>query len=128
MAKCKLFISFDYDHDRTLKEFLVGQAKLPDSPFEIADWSVKEAQATDWEKHAEMRIRRSDVVAVICGQHTDTATGVSTEIKIAERNGKPYFLLNGYKDKVCKKPKAAATKTIYRWTWPNLKTLVKGGR
>lgn len=38
MAKTKVFISFDYDHDETLKEFLVGQSKLPDSPFELADW------------------------------------------------------------------------------------------
>ena len=43
MAKTKVFISFDYDHDETLKEFLVGQAKLEDSPFELADWSIKEA-------------------------------------------------------------------------------------
>lgn len=128
MTKCKMFISFDYDHDKVLKEFLVGQAKNPDSPFEIADWSVKEAQATDWEKHAEMRIRRSDVVAVICGEHTDTATGVSAEIRIAEKVGKPFFLLNGYKDKNCKRPKAASSKKLYRWTWENLKSLVKGNR
>ena len=43
MAKKRVFISFDYDHDETLKTFLVGQAKLPDSPFDLADWSIKEA-------------------------------------------------------------------------------------
>lgn len=128
MGKCKLFISFDYDHDRTLKEFLVGQAKHADSPFEIADWSVKEAQATDWQLHAEMRIKRSDVVAVICGEHTDSAAGVSAEIRIAEKVGKPFFLLKGYREKTCKRPKAAATETMYNWTWENLKILVKGGR
>lgn len=37
MAKVPVFISFDYDHDVTLKEFIVGQAKLKDSPFEIDD-------------------------------------------------------------------------------------------
>jgi len=41
MAKPKVFVSFDYDHDETLKEFLVGQSKLKDSPFELADWSIK---------------------------------------------------------------------------------------
>lgn len=128
MSKCKLFISFDYDHDKVLKDFLVGQAKNADSPFEIADWSVKEAQATDWQKHAEMRIKRSDVVAVICGQHTDKATGVSAEIRIAEKVGKPFFLLKGYREATCKRPKAAATKKLYNWTWENLKILVKGGR
>ncbi len=38
----KVFISFDYDHDETLKTFLVGQAKHTDSPFELSDWSIKE--------------------------------------------------------------------------------------
>lgn len=85
MGKTRAFISFDFDHDATLKEFLVGQAKLTDSPFEIADWSVKEAQSKDWQDHAEKRIKQSDVVIVICGEHTNTATGVIIEIELAKK-------------------------------------------
>ena len=44
MAKKKVFISFDFDNDNTLKEFIVGQAKLADSPFEVSDHSLKEAK------------------------------------------------------------------------------------
>ena len=40
--KVRTFISFDYDNDKNIKAMLVGQAKNPDTPFEIADWSVKE--------------------------------------------------------------------------------------
>ena len=43
MAKKKVFISFDFDNDKTLKEFIVGQAKNSDSPFEMSDHSLKEA-------------------------------------------------------------------------------------
>jgi hypothetical protein len=43
MAKTKVFVSFDFDHDKILKEFIIGQAKLPDSPFEVSDYSLKEA-------------------------------------------------------------------------------------
>ena len=43
MAKNKVFISFDFDNDRALKEFMVGQARNADSPFEISDHSLKEA-------------------------------------------------------------------------------------
>lgn len=129
MSKKKVFISFDYDHDETLKEFLVGQAKHSDSPFELADWSIKEAISEDWKKKARTRIKSVDVVAVICGQHTDTATGVSAEVKIAQEEGVPYFLLQGYKDLVCKKPTAAkGTDSLYKWTWDNLKSLIGGGR
>lgn len=43
MTKKKVFISFDFDNDLKLKNLLAGQAKLSDSPFEISDWSLKEA-------------------------------------------------------------------------------------
>ncbi|MBY5370464.1 TIR domain-containing protein [Rhizobium leguminosarum] len=129
MAKTKVFISFDYDHDETLKDFLVGQAKNPDSPFELADWSIKEAIDVRWKDKARQRINAVDVVAVICGEHTDTATGVSAEISIAQDEDVPYFLLKGYSEKSCVKPKAAkSTDKIYKWTWENLKLLIGGGR
>jgi len=128
MSKTRTFISFDYDNDARLKDLLVGQAKNGDSPFEIADHSIKDA-SSDWKEKARERIKRCHVVAVICGEHTDTATGVSVEVKIAQEESKPYFLLNGYSDKVCKKPSAArATDKIYNWTWDNLKKLIGGGR
>jgi hypothetical protein len=122
-------VSFDYDHDSTLKDFLVGQAKNKDSPFELADWSINEAITGDWKKKAKERIRAVEVVAVICGEHTDAATGVSAEVTIAQEEGVSYFLLKGYADKTCKKPKAAtSTDKLYNWTWDNLKTLIGGGR
>jgi hypothetical protein len=124
----RVFISFDFDHDATLKEFLVGQARLPDSPFEIADWSIKIASST-WKQEARRRIRASDTVAVLCGQYTNSAIGVATEVTISREEGIPYFLLWGYKDVTCKKPTSAlATDQIYKWTWENLKNLIGGSR
>ena len=129
MTKKKVFISFDYDHDETLKNFLVGQAKLEDSPFELADWSIKEHIDENWKAKARARINAVDIVAVICGEHTDRATGVSAELSITQELKTDYFLLKGYKDKSCVKPKnATATDKIYTWTWENLKTLMGGGR
>lgn len=124
----RVFVSFDYDHDLDLKNALVGQAKFPDSPFEIADWSIKEPSA-DWKERARVRIRRADVVAVTCGHHTDTAVGINSEIKIAREEGKPYFLLGGRSDGVNKKPTAATpADKIYTWNWDNLKKLIGGAR
>lgn len=66
---------------------------------------------------------------VMCGEHTDTATGVSAELSIAQEEEKPYFLLKGRKDKTCKKPKSAkSSDKVYDWTWDNLKILIRGGR
>ena len=42
MPKKKVFISFDFDNDLSLKNLLVGQAQLSDSPFEISDWFLPE--------------------------------------------------------------------------------------
>jgi len=128
MAKTRVFVSFDYDHDDDLKVMLIGQAALRDSPFEIADVSIKEA-SYDWKDKARQRIKGADQVAVICGEHTDSASGVSVELGIAQELKKPYFLLHGRKDKTAKKPTAARSEDkLYSWTWDNLKNLIGGSR
>lgn len=129
MAKTRTFVSFDYDHDSDLKTLLVGQAKHSDSPFEITDMSIKEAISEDWKKKARTRIKGCDVVVVICGEHTDTAAGVSAELKIAQEESVNYFLLKGRSNKTCVKPNAAkSSDMIYNWTWENLKKLIGGAR
>lgn len=129
MAKKRVFISFDYDHDEILKTFLVGQSKHEDSPFELADWSIKEPITGDWKAKARVRIKSVDVMVVLCGEYTDSAVGVSAEVTIAQEESKPYFLLAVYADKTCKKPLAAkSSDEMYKWTWENLKTLIGGGR
>lgn len=127
--KKKAFISFDYDHDEELKVALVGQAKNPDSPFSINDMSIKEAITYNWKSYARQRIRNCDVVIVICGHYTDTATGVSAELTIAQEEGVPYFLLWGRANGVVVKPRGAkSSDLIYKWTWENLKRLINGER
>ena len=125
----RAFISFDYDHDLDLKNLLVGQSKNEGTPFSIQDFSIKEAIAKDWKEKARTRIRGCDVVIVICGENTNTATGVSAELEIAQNEGVPYFLLSGRSNITCVKPSAAkAEDKIYKWTWENLKKLINGAR
>lgn len=129
MSKKRVFISFDYDHDEGAKIMLAGQAKLSDSPFDFKDSSVKEHLTGDWKDKVRRRMDNIDVVIVLCGQHTDRATGVAAELAIAQEKSKSYFLLAAYSDKTCKKPTSARTSdSIYKWTWENLKTLIGGGR
>lgn len=129
MALTPTFISFDFDHDDDLKTLLIGQAKHPDTPFWIADYSVKEAMTGDWKTKVRARIKRAGVVAVICGQYTHTASGVAAELAIAREERLPYFLLWGRADKTCTKPTTALeSDKIYKWTWDNLKQLIGGSR
>ena len=129
MALKRVFISFDYDHDDDLRVLLVGQARNPDSPFALADWSVKEPMTGDWKGKVRTRIRAVDQMIVMCGEFTQTASGVSAELAIAQEDKIPYFLLHGRNGKTCRKPQAArATDKIYDWNWPNLKRLIAGSR
>jgi len=129
MAIKRAFISFDFDHDEDLRNLLAGQAKNPDSPFEIKDRSLKEPLTGDWKEKVRRRMDNVDVVIVICGEYTHTAAGVAAELTIAREAKKPYFLLWGRSDKNCTKPKTALdSDKIYKWTWDNLKQLIGGGR
>lgn len=129
MAKKRAFISFDFDHDEDLRNLLVGQARNPDSPFDIADWSVKEPLTGNWKEKVRERIRKTDLTIVICGEWTHTATGVAEELRITREEGKPYFLLRGRREKQCTKPKTAlASDEIHEWTWENLKKLIGGAK
>jgi len=129
MAKKRVFISFDFDHDEDIKTLLAGQAKHPDSPFDFTDASVKYHLTGDWKDKVRSRMGNIDIVIVLCGQSTHTAKGVADELTIARETKKPYFLLWGRNGKTCTKPTTAlASDKIYNWTWDNLKALIDGAR
>ena len=129
MAPKRAFISFDYDHDDDLRTMLAGQAQHPDTPFEIRDRSVKEPLTGDWKEKVRRRMDNVDLVIVICGQQTHTASGVAAELTIAQEKKKPYFLLHGRSGKTYTRPTSVlATDKVYTWTWDNLKKLIAGER
>lgn len=128
-SKTKVFISFDYDNDSDLKNLLVGQSKNDDTPFDMVDYSVKEELSGDWKEKVRARIKKVEQVIIICGEYTDTASGVNVELGITQDEEIPYFLLWGRNSKTCKKPKnAKSSDKIYEWTWDNLKSLIGGAR
>ena len=122
MSKKRVFISFDYDNNLDLKNLLAGQAKNSDSPFEISDWSLKEAAPEkNWEDKARERIKRSDIVVVIAGTYTYRASGVKKEIKIAKEEGVKIVQI---KPQYTNPIRVQDAGTLYNWTWENLKTLL----
>lgn len=121
--KKRVFVSFDYDYDKSLKELLIGQSRYSDSPFEVIDFSLKEAAPEwNWEIEAEKRIKLADIVLVIVGKYTYRASGVLNEVKIARRLGKKIVQIIGQKDESYQRVPDAGT--LYRWNWPNLKSLL----
>ena len=124
MAKKKVFVSFDFDNDKVLKDFLIGQAKLEDSPFEVADHSLKEAAPErNWLAKAAAAINRADVLIIMLGPKTKTASGVLKEVKVANELNRSRFQIIGYKDGSADWAVPNGGRT-YRWDWKNLKKLL----
>jgi hypothetical protein len=115
----KVYICFDYDQDKALKDLLVGQSSNKGSPFDIVDGSLHEAaRQKKWEEKARNRIKQADTVIVLLGHVTHKAPGVLKEVKIARELGKRVIQLVGYRDhKYTRVPQAGV---LYCWTWDNL--------
>jgi hypothetical protein len=125
MALTKVFVSYDFDNDKILYEFIIGQSKNPDSPFQVSDHSLKEAAPQKhWETKARAAISRSDKVVVMLGPKTRRAPGVKKEVAIGNSLGKARFQVIGYTNgsRDWAVPGAGVT---YLWNWDNLKKLLK---
>jgi hypothetical protein len=123
MKKKKLYISFDFDMDKALKDLLIGQSRNRGCPFDVVDSSLKEAAPEiGWEQKAKDRILRADLVIVMLGHNTHRAPGVLKEVRLARVCGVRVVQLIGHKDIVCKRIPGGGV--LYRWTWDNLKKIL----
>lgn len=121
--KKRVFVSFDFDNDKALKDFIIGQSRLADSPFEVIDHSLKEAAPErNWEAKARSAIARAEIVVVMVGPKTHRAAGVLKELQMARDLGKQIVQIIGYKDgNYTAVPNAGR---LYKWNWENLKKLL----
>lgn len=115
-AKRRVFLSFDYSHDRRMKTLFVGQAKLDKSPFTIIDSSLKEAAPEpEWVEHAAAAISKAELVVVLIGEQTSKATGVLIEIDLAKQLGRPVVQVWAYNDH--RGQPIAGVRGPYPWDW-----------
>jgi len=120
--KKRVFVCFDFDNDLDKKNLLVGQSRLSDSPFEIIDWSLKEASPEkNWEDKAREKIKRSDIVVVLAGTYAYRASGVKKEVKIAREEE---IHIVQIKPQGTNPYRVQEAGVLYDWTWPNLKKLL----
>jgi predicted GTPase len=123
VPKKRVFVSFDFDNDKLLKDFIIGQARLEDSPFDVVDTSLKEAQPMrTWEDKARVAIRSSDLVIIMVGPSTYKAPGVLKEVNMAREERRPIVQVIGYKDGNYTPVPGAGP--LIKWNWDNLKKLL----
>ena len=92
MADPRAFISFDFDNNSTERILFVGQSKNSKTPFNIEDWSSKSSlPQKEWEDLIEKKINKCNMLIVLVGKKTSTATGVVKEIKFAKEQDVPVF-------------------------------------
>ena len=94
MAKKKVFISYEHDHDFQSKENFVQQSKNREAQFSMTDSSLLEAEPiAKWVTEARRRIGECDVFMVLLGPNTHNAPGVRREVDIAMGLKKNLFQL-----------------------------------
>ncbi len=123
MNKKKVFISFDFDQDKALKDLLIGQSHNSVCPFDVIDSSLKEAVPEEgWEEKARQKILKADQVIVLVGAQTHRAPGVLKEVTLARKHHKKIVQLIGRKDGHYKRVPGAGV--LYRWTWDTLQKIL----
>ena len=116
MSGLRIHMSYDLAHDRDLHDQLSKQAKQA-TTFVIASRSEGGEITSAWSERVRESIAEADELIVICGEHTDESLHVSAELKIAQEQNKPYVLLWGRRDSMCKKPRSARPdEGMYCWT------------
>src|SRR5687768_5338330 len=118
-SKYRIMISFAIEDER-LRDFLVAQGKNERTPFSFVDMSVKEPWSSEWKTNCRTRIKGCDGVIGIITNNTPKADGQLWELKCAEEEGIPVFLIYGHKDQRPTLPAQLSGRQIYVWTWDNI--------
>lgn len=122
MDDVRVFMSYDPENDRDLHDLLVEQSSQPDSGFEISARSEAWAMTDSWDESVRRRMGGVDEVIVICGEHAAASRSMRAELRIAQEDQKPYFLLWGRRESMCSRPSGAKPgDPMYSWTWRILK-------
>ena len=122
MSCPRTFISFDFDNNENEKNLFSGQAKNSKTPFEISDWSSKQAlpQRT-WEETIKEKISRCNVMIVLVGKNMASASGVVKEIKMAQEQNVPYFgVYVGGANSNSILPTGLTPRRVISWTWDGI--------
>lgn len=120
MAMKRIFISFASPEDTYARDFLVGQARKKESPFEFVDMSVKEPWSDSWKTHCRMKIKGCSGLIALLSKNTVNASGALWEIKCAVEENVPVLGVHIQQDDKGPIPQQLIGHTIINWTWDGI--------
>ena len=116
----RIFISFAIE-DKHLRDFLKGQAKNENSPFEFVDMSVKDPWDSQWKTNCRTRIKGCDGVISIVTKNTKNADGQIWEMKCAKDENIPIVGIYGNDSHSgVTIPSECEDIRLMDWTWSNI--------
>jgi hypothetical protein len=118
----RVFIAFAIE-DKKYRDFLAGQAKLKDSPFDFIDMGPKQPWDTQWKTNCRTRVKGCDGVVALISKNTAKADGELWEIECAYDEKRPTMLM-WINDERPSLPASLQGKLIKIWNWNNLETFV----
>ncbi len=122
MNDAHVFVSFDLEHDRELYEMILAQSRTQSSGFLIVGSSNRATAHSLCSEKTLNAIREANQLIVICGEHSESSASMTAELRVAQQEGKPYFLLWGRRKIMCTKPAGAkSSEGMYSWTLPILR-------
>lgn len=117
MGKIHIFVSFDLEHDEDLCDLLLEQSAIGSAGFAVMGRSRARSVHDLPGDGVRRAIREADEMIVICGEHTEDSMRVSAELRMAQEEHTPYFLLWGRRERMCTKPASAkCDEGMYNWT------------
>lgn len=123
MAK-RIFISFAIE-DKTYRDFLVGQARNANSPFEFVDMSVKEPWSDQWKTRCRTRIKGCKGMVALVSSNTSKADGQLWEVKCAKQEDVP---VRGVYTSDSSRPTTLPGEfrgvRVVNWTWQNIANFI----
>lgn len=120
--KKRIFISFAVE-DVRFRDFLVGQSKHDNSPFEFVDMSVKEPWSSEWKNKCQTRIDGCDGMIGLISKNTPNASGEIFELEYAYRKNMPVMLMYINDDRP-NLPYSLSSKRVNIWSWDNIKSFI----
>jgi hypothetical protein len=119
----RIFVSFAKE-DSYARDFLVGQARNENSPFEFVDMSVKEPWSDSWKTRCRIKIKGCDGVIALIGKNTTDADGACWEMSCAAAESIPMIGVHINKNDKGTVPPELSGYRVIEWTWRGISSFI----